>query len=375
MLHRYTAAPCAPQSESDLSLHQPAAGRETYFPQLDVLRFVLATAVVVEHAGFAMWEQVGTLAVQVFFALSGWLIGGILLQCEPRDLPRFFFNRITRIWIPYFLMLALLIALSLWRDHATIDQGWAKFIFYKLTFVYNLFGFSQYATSAAEMPLGGTGHLVWSIAAEEQFYLVAPLLIVLLPRALGRQPLFWLIVYAFVMWLSWFFFAAISLGVLAACVKQQAGAWHESGAARVLLWAAAALLLAAMVLGHTPYPVGQPLFSIAIVLAMAQPGARSAVKRFIGGMSYPLYLLHWIGLFAANALSARLGGRDSLAVQSVAVLLAWLVASAFYALVDRNIQRRRAQWFTVSRGRAAMAAAYALTSIGLIGALALQTLR
>jgi peptidoglycan/LPS O-acetylase OafA/YrhL len=347
--------------------------RETYYPQLDWLRFALATAVVIEHAGFAVWNQTGTLAVQVFFALSGWLIGGILLRCESSDLPRFFFNRVTRIWIPYFATLALLIALSLWRDRATIDARWAEFVFYKLTFVYNLFGWGQFAQSAAQMPLHGTGHVVWSIAAEEQFYLVAPLLIVLMPRTLGRQPLFWMAVYAFVSWLSWLFFAAISLGVLAACAQARWGAWHQARTARVMLLGVAAVLLAAMVMNLVPYPVGQPILSIAAVLALAQPGARSAAARFAGGISYPLYLLHWIGLFAANALFGQWGARDSVAAHGFAVLAAWLVASVFYLLVDRNIQRLRSQWYTIARGRAAMAAAYGLTSIGLIGALALRT--
>jgi peptidoglycan/LPS O-acetylase OafA/YrhL len=329
---------------------------------------------VVEHAGFGGWDQTGTLAVQIFFALSGWLIGGILLQCEPRGLPRFFFNRVTRIWVPYFLMLALLIALSLWRDRATIDLRWAEFVFYKLTFVYNLFGFSQYAPSAALMPLQGTGHLVWSIAAEEQFYLVAPLLIVLLPRAWGHQPAFWLAVYAFVMWLSWFFFAAISLGVLAACVAQRRGAWHEGNTARVVLYSVAAAGLAGMLMGQVPYAVGQPIVAIATVLALAQPGTRTALSRFAGGISYPLYLLHWIGLFAANALSVRWGGAGSVAALAIGLMLAWAVASVFYLLVDRNVQRLRQQWFTPARGQAAMAAAYGLTSIGLIGALALRAM-
>ena len=57
-------------------------------------------------------------------------------------------------------MLALLIGLALWRERATIDAGWAAFVFYKLTFVYNWFGWGQFAQSAAQMPLQGTGHLV-----------------------------------------------------------------------------------------------------------------------------------------------------------------------------------------------------------------------
>jgi peptidoglycan/LPS O-acetylase OafA/YrhL len=135
----------------------------------------------------------------------------------------------------------------------------------------------------------------------------------------------------------------------------------------------AAVLLAALVMNLVPYPIGQPILSIAAVLALAQPGAYSAAARFAGGISYPLYLLHWIGLFAANALFGQLGGRDSVAAHGFAVLAAWLVASVFYLLVDRNIQRLRPQWFTITRGRVAIATAYGLTSIGLIGALALRT--
>jgi peptidoglycan/LPS O-acetylase OafA/YrhL len=46
------------------------------------------------------WDTAANLAVQIFFALSGWLIGGILLRTDVQDLPRFYFNRATRIWIP-----------------------------------------------------------------------------------------------------------------------------------------------------------------------------------------------------------------------------------------------------------------------------------
>src|SRR5690349_15809326 len=54
----------------------------------DWLRFLLASAVVLAHEGVFGWPQIGNLAVQVFFALSGWLIGGILLRTKPAELPR-----------------------------------------------------------------------------------------------------------------------------------------------------------------------------------------------------------------------------------------------------------------------------------------------
>jgi peptidoglycan/LPS O-acetylase OafA/YrhL len=340
-----------------------------YYPQLDVLRFLLATAVVAEHAGFALWEQTGTLAVQVFFALSGWLIGGILLRSNVSDLPRFFYNRVTRIWIPYIVAVGLLVALSLWREGEHIGVRWLEFVFYKLTFVYNLFGHSQFAHAAAEMPLRGTGHMVWSIAAEEQFYLVAPLLILLLPRGWGRYPLFWLAVYVVTMWTSWLFFAAISLGVLAACAQQRWGDWHEHSTVRFVLVALAALMLAAMVQGRLSYPIGQPLVAVATVLALAQAGSQHGFCKFMGGISYPLYLTHWLGLFAANAVWARWGTSAPTIKEYAAVALAWVAASLFYLAIDRNIQRLRPALFTPRRGRVATASAYAVTGIGLVGGL------
>ena len=80
----------------------------------------------------------GDFAVQIFFALSGWLVGGLLVSLPKNELPRFYFNRALRIWCPYFLALGLLVAASLLHDPVT--HKWTEFVFYKTTFVYNLFG-------------------------------------------------------------------------------------------------------------------------------------------------------------------------------------------------------------------------------------------
>ena len=77
--------------------------KKTYYPYFDYLRIALATIVMLGHDGLIRWGQSGNLAVQVFFALSGWLIGGILLRLSTDDLPRFYFNRALRIWIPYYI--------------------------------------------------------------------------------------------------------------------------------------------------------------------------------------------------------------------------------------------------------------------------------
>ena len=86
---------------------------DVYYPSFDYLRIMLATTVAVGHSGIPLWENSGNLSVQIFFALSGWLIGGILLISTPEYIPRFYFNRAARIWIPYFVAIVLLMLASL----------------------------------------------------------------------------------------------------------------------------------------------------------------------------------------------------------------------------------------------------------------------
>src|SRR4051794_30350860 len=54
-----------------------------YYPWFDWLRLVCASIVVLQHNDAFPWPRAGSFAVVVFFALSGWLIGGILLDREP----------------------------------------------------------------------------------------------------------------------------------------------------------------------------------------------------------------------------------------------------------------------------------------------------
>src|SRR4029078_9531921 len=114
-------------------------------------------------------------------------------------------------WIPYFFAVAALYALSATRD--PITTRWLEFLFYYATFTHNWFSLRpDAATALAQMPLKGTGNAFWSISVEEQFYLVAPLIIVAATR-LGRSPITWILISATL----WFFqlvdFASISLGV------------------------------------------------------------------------------------------------------------------------------------------------------------------
>jgi peptidoglycan/LPS O-acetylase OafA/YrhL len=338
-----------------------------YFPAFDGLRIVLAIIVAIAHSGFSIWGHAADFAVQVFFALSGWLIGGILLRSATDDLPRFYFNRAARIWLPYAVAVALLVSVSVFKDH--ISLKWGEFVFYYLTFVYNLFGPPQLATALEQMPLSGTGNHFWSICAEEQFYLLAPLLITMSGK-FGRSILFWcLICVAALGSPFWGYYGSISLGVLAAVLRSKTGDWHTSKVAVTVLVPVVALSFIATYTAFFAYRVGAPLTAIVAVLLLAHPGPSSSLFSFLGGISFPLYLNHWIATFAVNAAISELGFQRSALSQALSVTLGVLLAAVFYICIDRAIKRNRDRYFTRFRGTALALCGFALVSIGMFGGL------
>ena len=330
------------------------------YPLFDWLRIAMAGTVATGHAGLLPWQPAANLAVQVFFALSGWLIGTILIEMSRDKLPLFYFNRTTRVWIPYLLALALLYLVSLARE--PIDGRWFEFLFYDVTFTHNLFALLPSAKAALQaMPLKGAGNHFWSIAVEEQFYLVAPIILLFAPG--GRRPVTW-VVLGVVLILVRQEFSAIALGVAAAAMQARRPGFHAGGWPRIAI----AAMLAVSALGlFSPawYPRLSSLFAIGLVLLLARPGRRGTLGRFLGGVSYPFYLNHWIALATASGLAKHLGGRmEAWAV--VGLLLALGIASVAYWLVDRQIMIRRRHWFTPALGQRLAVLSYLLVGTGLV---------
>ncbi len=336
-----------------------------YYPDFDYLRIALAIVVMLYHDDVIQWHQSGSLAVQVFFALSGWLIGGILLNLAPKDLPRFYFNRALRIWIPYYIALGLLIGASLLHDGVNIK--WTEFVFYKLSFVYNLFGTSQLAQYGQQMPLQGTGNHFWSVNAEEQFYLLAPLLLVVSASRLGRTVLLWSAI-AIAAWISHNGYSSIVFGVLAAIVANRYGPIHSRPSIR---YALLGITLAALlgILANLDYDRLAPIFAVGVVLLLAMPGERNRLGPFLGGMSYPLYLNHWIGVFVGNLCLAPLNLQHSVYRHGLSVVINLAIAAGLYWWVDRWILLVRGKLFSLRLGRMAIVAAYSLAVVGLAGGL------
>jgi peptidoglycan/LPS O-acetylase OafA/YrhL len=333
-----------------------------YYPYFDYLRIILASIVMLVHDGFFPWPYSGALAVDVFFALSGWLIGGILLHLSSKDLPRFYFNRSIRIWVPYFLTFSFLIIVSFLKNQP-INAKWIEFVFYKLTFVYNIFGPPQLEEYRSYMPLNGTGNHFWSVNAEEQFYLLSPLLIVLIPK-IGRTIFFWILLSLTL----WYFniYAPISFGVLAAVVNNKYPDFYAKKLSRFFLLSLVILSALAMPIASENYRIFSPIFSICLVLLLAVKGESNPIGKFLGGISYPLYLNHWVGFFFCNWILTPLGLNESFIRPTLAVVVNYAFASILYYYVDRKLIARRNKLYTAFRGKIVILVAYGMTLIGLL---------
>ena len=146
-------------------------------PGLDLLRALAIIVVVIYHAalfGFKLPGRVdrfGWIGVDLFFVLSGYLIGGQLLAPLARDqrmnLGRFFARRALRIMPAYFVVLAIYFLLPSWREYSEMSQPLWKFLL-----------------SVQNIALhGGTAFShAWSLAVEDQFYLALPFLLLFLYR-------------------------------------------------------------------------------------------------------------------------------------------------------------------------------------------------
>jgi peptidoglycan/LPS O-acetylase OafA/YrhL len=350
---------------SDAADTIPITGSEhqkEYYPYFDWLRILLASVVMLVHEAVIPVYVPSYLAVQVFFALSGWLIGGILLKTRPAGLPRFYFNRVVRIWGPYYAALAILIGVSLLRDHVT--PKWSEFVFYKCTFVYNAFGPPQLEKHRQEMPLAGSGNHFWSVNGEEQFYLVAPILLVAVSPLIGRAVCTWIAISL----LSLCFvplYASIAMGVTAALVISKTGPIHLNRICRLILAIVVVGSLCGVIAGWN-YRALAPPFSVAVVLLLATLGQPTRLGAIVGGVSYPLYLNHWLGPFVAHATFKPFGLRDSAVAHVLSITFSVFFAYVMYRLVDRPLLQRRSQYYTPARGNAAMIVAYGLVIVGLI---------
>lgn len=336
---------------------------------LDGVRGLAILLVVFAHnAPFLL--PAGLAGVDVFFVLSGFLITSILLQqLGARDLGNqvklFYTRRFLRLFPALIAMLAVFAAFTLIFAKGRHLAG----ILYGVTYT------SNWISAFSEQVPVSLKHL-WSLAQEEQFYLLWPLfLIVMMGLKLRRRTIVLVtacliavgpILCAYLTWAGapsqrlYFGLDTHSTGILLGCLlgqlyiwRPESGLFQEHKSTRIVGFVGAAgLIFAAVCLrGELPsWVYGMlmtPLFSLlaALVLVAAVAcsggllvsGLCNPIMRRLGLVSYSLYLWHIPAMYlVARLLSERLPVRFTLVIS---VALAYLMAELSYRFVEQPFLR------------------------------------
>jgi peptidoglycan/LPS O-acetylase OafA/YrhL len=165
-----------------------------YRREIDGLRAVAVIPVILFHAGF-QWFSGGYVGVDVFFVISGYLITAIIIgELAEGDfsLVRFYQRRARRILPALFLIMACCIPFAwVWMMPSQLEDFSQSLVAVSL-FASNIIFWREsgyFAPAAGEMPLLHT----WSLAVEEQYYILFPLFLILMWR-FGKSPAFYGIV-------------------------------------------------------------------------------------------------------------------------------------------------------------------------------------
>jgi peptidoglycan/LPS O-acetylase OafA/YrhL len=335
-----------------------------YFPGLEGLRAVAALLVVFHHARtHRLWGPLeGWNGVTLFFVLSGFLITTLALREEDEHgavrWRAFVVRRGFRILPIYFASLAL---------YAVVMYSIGFGDSHRSVFTHAL---PWYLSPFPEVPFFTKTHIVfslaWSLGIEEKFYLLWPLLAFVLLRKHARGRIGVALVLALVAQLP------IALGsggraiapysaILVGCLL--AFALHHRRTFRLVarlgsvpgLVVALSLLVAVHALTHVfdvtaagfrvsspyyylPYSVAAALVVASLALQARGSGVfRSRPLRFVGRISYPLYLTHPLALgFAATAIAPG-GTVVELAYLTVGVTLSLALAYGLHRVVERPL--------------------------------------
>ncbi|TCJ20068.1 acyltransferase [Rubrobacter taiwanensis] len=354
----------------------PGGTRLSYLPGLDGLRAFAVLAVLLYHAGLP-WVPGGFLGVEIFFVISGYLITALLLaewrERGRMDLKRFWLRRARRLLPALYLVLVATLAYAvvfLPEEVAGLRADALAALGY-VTNWYLIFADESYFEAVGRPSL--LKHL-WSLAVEEQFYLLWPPLLLAGLALLRRWTLLCVLVVA-----------ASSAGLMAALYTPDAdpsrlyygtdtrAAGLLFGAALAFFWvpqnlrrepgrfapllldaagvaALGALVFFCLTLGeYDPllYRGGFALvaFATASVIAVSvHPGTRLGSEvlelrplRWVGVRSYGIYLWHWpVFMVTRPQLDVPLDGPPLLALQLAATLL---LADLSYRFIETPVRR------------------------------------
>jgi len=363
---------------------------------LDGLRALAVGGVVTYHVG-ADWLPGGFLGVDLFFVLSGFLITGILVdELDRRGSISFssFFTRRARRLLPALYL--LLLAMCVWAAFIAAPQAIGDLrgaglaaLFYVANWFFIVTGQSYFSDMQGPSPLEHT----WSLAIEEQYYLLWPVLLLLLARRL--RPLAVIAATAvlaagsvalmalqydegdpFIAYFGTFSrIHELLIGCLLALAVARGAALPMS--ARWTAWIPLALILVMMATvtdsGSFYYRGGSLLFCflvawLVLALGSGKPGGGPTALfawtplAWIGLISYGIYLWHWPFVVWLTPAST---GTSGLALVALRIGATFAVATASFYLIERPIRKGRIGTFSLTPRRIAVIVPIAMAAIAL----------
>ena len=340
----------------------PAAAPRGFRPDVEGLRAIAVGTVLWYHAGLPVLNG-GFAGVDIFFVISGFLITGQLVREVERDgrisLPRFYARRAKRLFPAAAVALiasAILTRLTLSRtDWETFGGDIVAAAAYFVNWRFASRAVDYLAEDVSPSPV----QHFWSLAVEEQYYIVWPLLLLLLAIVIRRRG--WptrptmgiglaLIVIPSLIWSVYltqtnparaYFVTTTRLWELGigALVAIGAATWGRIPPrwAALLAWAGLALLSIGVLVQTTatPWPGSAALVPVlgaaAVIAGGFNAGPAGPVRLlglrpmvWIGGLSYSLYLWHWPLVVAATGRWGELNNWQGAAVVTASVIPAWL---------------------------------------------------
>jgi len=349
--------------------------RLSYLPGLDGLRALAVTAVLLYHAGQS-WIPGGFLGVEVFFVISGYLITCVLMASREQtgrvDVKEFWLRRARRLLPALFVLLlgTLAVAVLFYADEVTEMRVDMLAALGYVTNWYFIFDHTSYFEFIGRPPL--LQHL-WSLAIEEQFYLVWPLVIALLAGRLRRRGMFLLTISGAAastvlmtgLWSpeadpSRVYYgtdtraAGLLIGAALAFVWTPSMLRHRQNRAyTIALDGAGVIALGSLVYLHIEldqyaaflYRGGFTLIAVSTALLIAvvvHPHAHVGrllglgPLRWLGTRSYAVYLWHWpVFVLTRPDVDVSLDGPELLALR---LAITFALAELSYRLVERPVR-------------------------------------
>ena len=359
-----------------------------YIPAIDGLRAVAVVAVMLYHLGFT-WIPGGFLGVDLFFVISGYVITRLLLDSIQRsgglDLRAFYKARIRRLFPPLvFMIFVTIIYISIWAPETmrrfVSDSPFALFGGMNWWLV---FRHTDYFDTISRPPL--LQH-TWSLGVEAQFYLIWPLILLLVLRQFGKAKIPGAAL--FIAAISGIALLLVSFEVDAANASQVSHVYFGTdthsiglflGAALAVSWVPQNLqeqvnrraqdfidgigvigfvgLLGTFLLVNendpTLYKLAFPiagLFGCAILTSIVHPASRfapmlsSKVAVWIGERSYAIYLWHWV-VFQVTRPAVDLEG-SPWALYALRILVVFALADISLRLVELPVRSGLVEyWF------------------------------